>query len=129
LKDFTVFQGGWFVLLATGVDNMTISNIKVDTNRDGFDIDCCRNVRVSDCTVNSPQDDAICLKSSYGLGYARATDNVTISGCSVSGYMMGTFLNGIYQCAANGGGTGRIQFRTERNGGFRNIAIAGGVLA
>jgi len=124
LKDFTVFQGGWFVLLATGVDNMTISNIKVDTNRDGFDIDCCRNVRVSDCTVNSPQDDAICLKSSYGLGFARATDNVTITGCQVSGYTMGTLLNGTYQFAANGGGTGRIKFGTESNGGFRNIAIS-----
>jgi polygalacturonase len=124
LKDFTVFQGGWFVLLATGVDNMTISNIKVDTNRDGFDIDCCRNVRVSDCTVNSPQDDGICLKSSFGLGFARATDNVTIMGCSVSGYTMGTMLNGTYQFAANGGGTGRIKFGTESNGGFRNIAIS-----
>jgi polygalacturonase len=124
LKDFTVFQGGWFVLLATGVDNMTISNIKVDTNRDGFDIDCCRNVRVSDCTVNSPLDDAICLKSSYGLGFARATDNVTITGCQVSGYTMGTMLNGTYQFPANGGGTGRIKFGTESNGGFRNIAIS-----
>jgi polygalacturonase len=65
LKDFTVYQGGWFVLLATGVDNLTVSNVKVDTNRDGFDIDCCRNVRISDCSINSPYDDAICLKSSY----------------------------------------------------------------
>ncbi len=124
LKDFTVYQGGWFVLLATGVDNMTISNIKVDTNRDGFDIDCCRNVRVSDCSVNSPQDDGICLKSSYGLGFARATDNVTITGCQVSGYTMGTFLDGTYQFNANGGGTGRIKFGTESNGGFRNITIS-----
>ena len=124
LKDFTVYQGGWFVLLATGVDNMTISNIKVDTNRDGFDIDCCRNVHVSDCSVNSPLDDAICLKSSYGLGYARATDNVTITNCQVSGYTMGTSFDGTYQFAANGGGTGRIKFGTESNGGFRNITIS-----
>ncbi len=81
LRDFTIFQGGWFALLATGVDNLTISNVTVDTNRDGFDIDCCRDVHVSDCSVNSPQDDGICLKSSYGLGFARSTDNVTITGC------------------------------------------------
>jgi len=124
LKDFTVYQGGWFVLLATGVDNLTLSNIKVDTNRDGFDIDCCRNVRMSDCSINSPYDDAICLKSSYGLGFARATDNVTITGCQVSGYAMGTFLDGSYQFSANGGGTGRIKFGTESNGGFRNITIS-----
>ena len=124
LKDFTVYQGGWFVLLATGVDNLTVSNVKVDTNRDGFDIDCCRNVRISDCSINSPFDDAICLKSSYGLGFARATDNVTINGCQVSGYTMGTFLDGTYQFSANGGGTGRIKFGTESNGGFRNIAVS-----
>jgi polygalacturonase len=124
LKDFTVYQGGWFVLLATGVDNMTISNIKIDTNRDGFDIDCCRNVRMSDCSINSPQDDGICLKSSYGLGFARSTDDVTITNCKVSGYTMGTVLDGTYQFGTNDGGTGRIKFGTESNGGFRNITIS-----
>ena len=124
LQDFTILQGGWFSLLATGVDNLTISNLKVDTNRDGFDIDCCRNVRVSGCTVNSPQDDGICLKSSYGLGFARATDNVTITNCQVSGYVMGTLLDGTYQVPPSGGGTGRIKFGTESNGGFRNITIS-----
>jgi polygalacturonase len=129
LKDFTVYQGGWFVLLATGVDNLTVSNVKVDTNRDGFDIDCCRNVRISDCSINSPYDDAICLKSSYGLGFARATDNVTINGCQVSGYTMGTFLDGTYQFSAGRGATGRIKFGTESNGGFRNIAISNCIFA
>ena len=47
LKDFTIFRGGHFALLATGVDNLTIDNLRVDTNRDGFDIDACRNVRIS----------------------------------------------------------------------------------
>ncbi len=129
LRDFTILQGGWFALLATGVDNLTISRVTVDTNRDGFDIDCCRNVRVSDCTVNSPQDDGICLKSSYGLGFARSTDNVTITGCQVSGYTMGTLLDGTMQPLPNGDGTGRIKFGTESNGGFRNITIANCVFA
>jgi polygalacturonase len=39
----------------------------LDTNRDGFDIDACRNVRISNCSVNTPNDDAIVLKSSYAL--------------------------------------------------------------
>jgi polygalacturonase len=86
LQDFSILHGGHFALLATGVDNLNIHNLKVDTDRDGFDIDCCRNVRISNCTVNSPFDDGICLKSSFGLGYARATENVTITNCQVSGY-------------------------------------------
>jgi polygalacturonase len=38
-------------------------------------------VRVSNCFVNSPWDDGICPKSSYALGYARATENMTITNC------------------------------------------------
>jgi REP element-mobilizing transposase RayT len=64
LRDFSVLMGGHFALLATGVDNLTIDNVKIDTNRDGLDIDACRNVRVSNCSVNSPNDDGVCLKSS-----------------------------------------------------------------
>lgn len=63
LRDFSILQGGWFGILATGVDNLTIDNLKIDTNRDGMDIDCCRNVRVSNCTVNSPWDDGICRRA------------------------------------------------------------------
>jgi polygalacturonase len=126
LRDFTIFHGGWFALLATGVDNLTIDNLQVDTNRDGFDIDCCVNVRVANCSVNSPYDDGICLKSCFGLGYARPTENVTITNCLVSGYDEGTLIDGTRrrndrhpQCP-----TGRIKFGTESNGGFKNITIS-----
>ncbi len=129
LRDFTILNGGHFGILATGVDNFTIDNLKMDTNRDGMDIDCCSNVRISNCTINSPYDDAICLKSSYALGYAKPTQNVTIANCQVSGYDLGTFYNGTYQrnewnkVPDREGPTGRIKFGTESNGGFKNITI------
>src|SRR5207248_10118588 len=88
LRDLSILHGGHFAVLATGVDNFTIDNLSIDTNRDGIDIDCCRNVRVSNCSVNSPWDDGICLKSSVGLGYARPTEMVTITNCFVSGSFM-----------------------------------------
>ena len=97
IRDVTILHGGWFGILATGVDNLTIDNLKFDTNRDGMDIDCCFNVRISNCYVNSPLDDGICLKSSFGLGIARATENVTITNCQVSGYVEGSFLDGTYK--------------------------------
>ncbi|HLM57196.1 MAG TPA: glycoside hydrolase family 28 protein [Pyrinomonadaceae bacterium] len=129
LKDFTIYRGGHFAILATGVDNLTIDNLKVDTNRDGFDIDACRNVRISNCSVNTPNDDAIVLKSSYGLGFARATENVTITNCQVTGYDLGTFLDGTFKrtqelAPDKDGVTGRIKFGTESNGGFKNITIS-----
>ena len=129
LKDFTIFRGGHFALLATGVDNLTIDNLKVDTNRDGFDIDSCRNVRISNSSVNSPNDDAIVLKSSYALGFNRATENVTITNSQVSGFDLGTFLNGTFQTTQEFAPdkdrpTGRLKLGTESNGGFKNITVS-----
>jgi len=98
--------------------------VTIDTNRDGMDVDCCSNVRISNCSVNSPWDDGICLKSSFGLGQFRATENVAISGCLVSGYDEGTLLDGTRRHSAeNPEPTGRIKFGTESNGGFKAIAI------
>lgn len=127
IRDVTFLHAGWFAILATGVDNLTIDNLKMDTNRDGMDIDCCRNARISNCSVNSPYDDGICLKSTYALGFARATENVTITNCQVSGYDEGSFIDGTYKRTENQHyglhPTGRIKFGTESNGGFKNIAI------
>lgn len=128
LRDFSILKGGHFGLLLTGVDNLTIDNLKIDTDRDGMDIDCCKNVRVSNCTVNSPWDDAICPKSSYALGYPRATENLTITNCYVTGtYELGTVLDGTWKKFADNfrvGRTGRIKCGTESNGGFKNITIS-----
>ena len=128
LTGFSILKGGHFGILATGVDNLIIDNLKIDTDRDGMDIDCCKNVRVSNCSVNSPWDDAICPKSSYALGYARATENLTITNCYVSGcYELGTLLDGTFKQFApdvHVPRTGRIKFGTESNGGFKNITVS-----
>lgn len=130
LRDISMLMCGHFALLATGVDNMTIDNITVDTNRDAFDIDCCANVMISNCRVNTMNDDGIVLKSSYGLGYAKATENVTITNCMVSGYVPGTLMDGTFvrndddRAPDRDGPTGRIKFGTESNGGFKNITIS-----
>jgi polygalacturonase len=128
LRDFSIFHGGHFGILATGIDNLTIDNLKIDTNRDGMDVDACRNVRISNCYVNSPWDDGICLKSDYSLGRAKQTEYVTIANCYVSGcWEEGSLLDGSYKKfgpEVRVPHTGRIKFGTESNGGFRNIAIS-----
>jgi polygalacturonase len=127
-RDFTVQHGGWFVMLLNAVDNLTIDNIKMDTNRDGMDIISCKNVRVSNCFVNSPEDDGICLKSDYSLNYFRSLENVTITNCQVSGYDEGSFLDGTFKRDPNavmkGKPVGRIKFGTESNGGYKNVTIS-----
>ena len=133
LRDFSIRHGGHFGVLATGVDNLTIDNLKIDTDRDGMDIDCCNNVRISNCSVNSPSDDAICLKSTYALGYPRPTENVNIVNCHVSGYVEGTMLDGTRDASNTNKSpmhikgfepVGGIKFGTEASGGFKNITVA-----
>src|SRR4029077_6167737 len=111
-------SGGHFAVLATGVDNLTIDNLTIDTNRDGLDIDSSQGVRISNVRINTPNDDAIVLKSSYALGFARATENVTITNCQVSGYDPGSLLAGTFRrtqelAPDRDRVTGRVKLGTE----------------
>lgn len=134
LKDFTVYRGGHFAILATNVDNLYITGLTIDTNRDGIDVDCCKNVRITACCVNAPQDDAIVLKASYALGRFRDTEDVVISGCTISGYDTGSLLDATYATPVSiyvqmkrftdkSQHCGRIKLGTESSGGFKNISI------
>jgi polygalacturonase len=128
IRDVSILHGGHFAILATGVDDLTIDNVKIDTFRDGMDIDACRNVRISNCHVNSPWDDGICLKSSFALGKARDTANVLITNSMVTGYDEGSYLDGTYERGIRAQHqnipTGRIKLGTESSGGFKNITIS-----
>lgn len=145
LKDFTMYNCGHFALLATGADNLLISNLVVDTQRDGFDIDCCRNVIIKGCRLNCPWDDAICLKASYALGKFKDTEDVVISDCIVTAYKEGSLLDNSnlmpYDKQGHSWspdravrppfkvyGRGRIKFGTESSGGFRNITVTNCIL-
>jgi polygalacturonase len=72
----------------------------VSYNNDGLNIDSCRDVAITGCTVDS-DDDAIVLKSLS----ARPCENVTISDCVVSSH-----------CNS-------IKMGTESGGGFQNITV------
>ena len=122
LRDVTIVHGGHFAILATGCDGMTVDNVTMDTDRDGIDIDCCRNTVVSNCRINSPNDDGLCPKSSFALGKNVITENLTIVNCQLSGFQEGTMLDGTMKPSRNK--VGRIKFGTEANGGFRNVTVA-----
>jgi len=129
LQDFTILQAGHFGIIAHGCSNMALDGIVIDTDRDGIDIDCCRDVRVINCTVNAPKDDAIVLKSSYALGRKTLCEDILVQGCKTSGYAMGSLLDGTYRLSDYGspdgnGVLGRIKMGTETNGGFRNVRIS-----
>ena len=122
IRDVTIYHGGHFAILVTGCDNLTVDNVTMDTDRDGIDIDCCRNTMVFNCRINSPNDDGLCPKSTYALGRRVITENLAIVNCQVSGFEEGTLLDGTMK--PHQGGMGRIKFGTESSGGFRNVTIA-----
>ncbi|MBT9331521.1 glycoside hydrolase family 28 protein [Paracidobacterium acidisoli] len=72
---------------------------------DGIDLDCCREVRVSGCMVESV-DDAICLKASRPSSAQGVTEQIAISDCMLR--------------------TASIHFKcgTESCGDFRAIAVS-----
>ncbi|RLB13008.1 MAG: glycoside hydrolase, partial [Deltaproteobacteria bacterium] len=92
-----------------GCEFVTVRGIHVYNhstyNNDMIDIDCCRNVLISDCYGNS-DDDAMTLKSTAD----RPTENVTITNCVL------------------GSGCNAIKMGTESNGGFKNISITNCVI-
>ena len=128
LSDFTLLRGGHIGILLTGVRGVTIDRLVIDTQRDGIDLDAVTDATVTNCRVNSPNDDAIVVKASYGLERLAASENIVIRDCEVSGYDLGTLVDGTRQrtqqfAPDRDRPTGRIKLGTESNGGYRHILI------
>jgi polygalacturonase len=85
--------------------NLTIDSIRVQStayyNNDGIDIDNCKNVKVTRCTVNA-DDDGICLKSGSPGSFC---ENVEISDCVVRS------------------SASALKFGTASLGGFKHITV------
>lgn len=128
IEGLTIVRGGHFAILATGCSGMALRDLTIDTNRDGIDLDGVSDVLVERCRVNTPNDDAVVLKSSFALGRVIPCSDVTVRDCVVSGFDPGTLIDGTrrrtQQLAPDRDRvTGRIKLGTESNGGFRRIRI------
>ncbi len=66
------------------IRGITLVNPRKGPNTDGLDIDCCRNVRISDCHIDCG-DDCIAIKSdAVRLGYKHPCENITVTNCTLS---------------------------------------------
>lgn len=127
-EDFSITIGGHFAIITEGCENLYVNNVLVDTTRDAFDIDCCKNVTVLHTTCNSLTDDGLCLKASFGAGIFMPTENVLIEDCIVSGYDAGSVYAGKYTrdklvAEDRCGPTGRVKFGTESTCGYHQVTI------
>ncbi len=107
-ENFTVTQGGNWATHPTYCTDVAIKNLTITGNRDGIDVDSCKNVSIDACTITTG-DDSISLKSGRGLNGARIgkpTENVTITNC--------TLTDRTFACIGIG---------SETSAGIRNIKI------
>ena len=127
-EDFSITIGGHFAIITEGCENMYVNRVLVDTTRDAFDIDCCKDVTVLNTTCNSLTDDGLCLKASFGAGIFMPTENVLIEDCIVSGYDAGSVYAGEYTrdkliAQDRCGPTARVKFGTESTCGYHRVTI------
>lgn len=128
LEDFSVTIGGHFAIIAEGCRNLYADHILVDTIRDAFDIDCCRDVTVRHTICNSLTDESLCLKASFGAGIFEPLTNVLIEDCMVCGYDAGSVYAGEYTrdkliAVDRCGPTGRLKLGTEATCGYHLVTI------
>lgn len=111
LKPFTILDPRPHVLTIIGGNNIRINNIHIGNsaywtvhlvgcndvvisditllnslkvrNSDGIDLDHCKNVRVSDCYIESG-DDCICLKNRREFEEFGACENITVTNCTMT---------------------------------------------
>ncbi len=105
ITDLNINNGACWGLSFELCNNLIIDNVKTINraywNNDGMDITDCRNVRITNCDVNSA-DDGICLKSYYP-GYSN--DSIYIANCTIRS------------------SASAIKFGTASYGGFKNVTI------
>lgn len=128
LADFGVLIGGHFAFLLTGCRNVLAERVVLDTARDAFDIDSCQDVTVRESWFNSPNDDALCMKASFGAGAWIPERNLILEDCTVSGFDAGSVFDGSFstdrQIALDRcGPTGRVKFGTEGSCGLDTVII------
>jgi polygalacturonase len=81
LRDLTIANAGNYNISLLGCDGVEILGLTIQNGySDGIDPDCCRNVRIANCHVES-RDDAVVVKTSLALGMRRSSENVTVTGC------------------------------------------------
>jgi polygalacturonase len=97
-------SAGWCAHLAY-CDKVKINGVQIDNcvnfNNDGLDINSCRNVRISDCSVRC-EDDAITLKTTADA----PCENIVITNCILTSRWAG------------------IRLGSESCGNFKNILVS-----
>lgn len=115
IRDVGLRNGSYWHLLLHGCENVIVRGLNISGERlqytnDGIDIDCCKNVTVSDCVIDTGDDGITLRANGKTLKGRKDCENVTVTNCTIASY-------GDYGIRI-GVGSGRI-----KNCSLSNIAI------
>lgn len=87
IRDVTFKNSAYWCLHLAGCQDVVIHGIRILNslkirNGDGIDPDHCRNVRISDCHIESG-DDCICLKNRREYAEFGPCENITVTNCTM----------------------------------------------
>ncbi len=105
ITDLTILNVTDLAVYFAGCEDVEVAYLTLRVYIDGISPDCCKNVRIHDCVVESG-DDGIVFKSSYTLNRKEICQDIVVHDCSIKS-----------RCNA-------IKFGTESNGGFKNIHVS-----
>jgi polygalacturonase len=88
IHDVTIRNSAYWTVHLIGCDDVVIDNITLLNslkvrNSDGIDLDHSKNVRISNCYIESG-DDCICLKNRREYEEFGACENITVTNCTMS---------------------------------------------
>jgi polygalacturonase len=90
VRDVTLLNAPYWTLFLLGCEQVQIRGLRIvnppqTPNGDGIDVDCCRQVTISDCLI-SAGDDGITLRgNARALGdHAQACEHVAVTNCVLS---------------------------------------------
>ena len=114
IEDVTLQNSPGWTLRPIACDSVFIQRVKIRNpiygiNTDGIDPTSSQNVFISDCDINTG-DDNICLKSESPYGDLGVTRNIVVTNCILSG-------------CCNG-----FKIGTGTRGGFENITFSNSVI-
>ncbi len=146
IEDITIINSPMWTVNPTCCENVNIRGISIENpatspNTDGINPESCKNVHISDCTINVG-DDCLTLKSgteNEPLMARTPCENITVTNCTMinghGGVVIGSEMTGgvknvvISNCIFNGTDRGiRIKTRRKRKGTVERILISGIVM-
>ncbi|MBO9618272.1 MAG: right-handed parallel beta-helix repeat-containing protein [Niabella sp.] len=88
IKDVKIGNAAYWTLHLAGCDDVVVSGITLLNslkvrNSDGIDIDHSKNVRISDCYIESG-DDCICLKNRREYEAYGKCENIVVANCTMT---------------------------------------------